>query len=150
MKDLQEKQQSSRFGLLALIVAALALVGSVSHFWLGPIEPPPTIEESVADQAVKIRDKVVARLTGDKSEIERVDTPWNADRTAMASVALASLLGIILAVVGFVRHEPIRVVGSAAVLAGTALALQYVIIAVGAIVCAIILAAVLNGLDFSP
>ena len=60
------------------------------------------------------------------------------------------MLAILLSVVAFVRHEPIRMVGGAAALGGCALALQYLVIAIGAIVIAIILAAVLNGLDFSP
>jgi hypothetical protein len=140
----------ARFGLVALVLGMLALTCSVGHFWLGPIEPPPLLEDSIADQAVKIRDKVIGKLKG-------VDTPpdvfrksWDADQVAMATIAGASLLAILLAVVGFVRHEPIRMVGSAAALGGSALALQYLVIAVCAIVCAIILAAVLNGLDFSP
>lgn len=140
----------ARFGLLALVLGMLALTCSVGHFWLGPIESPPRLEDSIADQAVKIREKVVAKLKGIDTPPEVFQKSWDADQVAMATIAAGSLLAILLAVVGFVRHEPIRMVGSAAVLGGSALSLQYLVIAVCAIVCAIILAAVLNGLDFSP
>ena len=139
---------SATFAVVALIFGMIALTGSVGHFWLGPIEAPPKFEDTIADEAVKIRDKVVAKLKGDTSASERTTSSWGPDRIAMAAIACSSLLAILLAVVGFVRHEPLRIVGSAAVLGGSALALQYLIIAIGALVFAIILGAVLNGLDF--
>ena len=148
-KAKEKEKIPARFGLVALVLAMLALTGSVGHFWFGPIESPPKLEDAIADQAVKIRDAVVSRLKGVDPQAKVLHKSWDADQVAMASVAGVSLLAILLAVVGFVRHEPIRMVGSAAVLAGSALALQYIVIAMCAIVFAIILAAVLNGLDFS-
>ena len=135
-------------GLVALFFGMLALTGSVGHFWLGPIETPPALEDTIADEAVKIRDRVVARLKGDVTTSERISSRWGADRIALTSIAGLGVLAILLGVVGFVRHESVRVVGSAVALGGSALALQYLIIAVCAIVFAIILGAVLNGLDF--
>lgn len=143
-----ETKTPASFSIIALLFGMLALTGSVGHFWLGPIEPPPSLEDTIADQAVKIRDKVVSRLKGGEAPVRTVASDWGPDRIAMAAIAITSLLAIFLSVIGFIRHEPIRVVGSAVVLGGTALALQYLIIAIGAIVVAIILGAVLNGLDF--
>lgn len=143
-----KSRRPAPFGLIALAFGMLAFVGSVGHFWLGPIEPPPALEDTIANQAVKIRDKVMAKLKGTESSSKTFKSSWEADRMVMASVAGVSVLAILLSVVGFIRHEPIRIVGSAATLGGSALALQYLVIAVGAIVFAIILAAVLNGLDF--
>jgi hypothetical protein len=149
-KTKDKEHTPARFGLLALVLGMLALTCSVGHFWLGPIEPPPMLEDSIADQAVKIRDRVVAKLRGSDTPPEVRQRSWDADQVAMATVAGVGLLAILLAVIGFVRHEPIRMVASAAALGGSALALQYLVIAVCAIVCAIILAAVLNSLDFTP
>ena len=149
----EKKVQMNRpasFTLIALVLGMVALAGSVGHFWLGPIEPPPKLEDSIANHAVKIRNKVVAKLKNEDVPRETYQRTWDADQIAMASIAGTSVLAIILSVIGFVRHEPVRMVGSAAVLGGSALALQYLVIAIGAIVFAIILAAVLNGLDFSP
>lgn len=144
-------KKKASFGLAALILGMVAFAGSVGHFWLGPIAPPPVLEDTIADKAVKIRDRVVAKLKGDTtSSPARAASAWDADRTALAAIACTSVLAILLSVVAFVRHEPIRMVGGAAALGGSALALQYLVIAIGAIVIAIILAAVLNGLDFSP
>ena len=149
-KTKDKEQIPARFSLIALVLGMLAFTCSVGHFWLGPIEPPPMLEDSIADQAVKIRDKVVAKLRGSDTPSEVHRKSWGADRVAMATTAGVGSLAILLAVIGFVRHEPNRMAGSAAVLGGTALALQYLVIAVCAIVCAIILAAVLSRLDFSP
>lgn len=141
-------RKTASFAWVALILGMVALAGSVGHFWLGPIDVPPKLEDTIADQAVKIRDRVVAKLKGDTSPPTTTVSTWDADRTALATIACTSVLAILLSVIAFVRHEPIRMVGGAAVLGGSALALQYLIIAIGAIVFAIILAAVLNGLDF--
>ena len=142
--------RNSQFGLIALILGMLALAGAVGHFWLGPIDSPPALEDTIADQAVKIRDKVVARLKGiDTPPATAMSSPWDWDRIALASIAGVSVLSILLAVIAYVRHEPLRVAGSAVFLGTFALALQYLVIAVGAIVFAIIIAAVLGGLGLS-
>lgn len=143
-------KKKASFGLVALILGMVAFAGSVGHFWLGPIDAPPKLEDTIADEAVKIRDRVVAKLKGDTSSSTSAASDWEADRTALAAIACTSVLAILLSVIAFVRHEPLRIVGSAAVLGSSALALQYLVIAIGAIVFAIILAAVINGLDFSP
>lgn len=145
----QPEKIPARFALIALFAGMLALTGAVTHFWLGPIDPPPKLEDTIADQAVRIRDKVVARLKGEEASKEVAEVKWSADKIAMASIACISLLAILLSVIGFVRHEPLRMVGCATALGGIALALQYFIIALGAIVFAIILAGVLSGLSFT-
>ena len=72
------------------------------------------------------------------------------------SVALASRMGaagaieffgglaIILGVVGFARKESVRAAGGAAVLGGIAMAFQFAVMALGAIVVAILIAAVIS------
>lgn len=146
----EKTDRPGSFALIALICGMLALTGSVAYFWLGPIEPPSKLEDVIADKAVKIRDKVVAKLKRTKTTTQKQEVSRDLDKIAMASIACTSLLAILLSVIGFVRHEPIRMVGSAAVLGSTALALQYLLVAIGAIVFAIIIAGVLAGLDFTP
>jgi hypothetical protein len=51
-------------------------------------------------------------------------------------------LALILGVVSFAKREPLRVVGGAAFLGGAAIAFQFAVIALGAIVMAILVAAV--------
>ena len=147
-KTERNSRGSITFGLVGLILGMMALTGSVGHFWLGPLETPPALEDTIADEAMKIRDKVVARLKGDATTAKVVPSRWGPDRVALAVIAGASLLAILFGVIGFVRHEPLRIVGSAAILGGSALALQYLIVAIGAIVFAIIIGAILGGLGF--
>ena len=49
---------------------------------------------------------------------------------------------------GFAKHEPVRVAGGAAVLGAGAIAFQFAALAVGAIIVAILIAAVISQLDF--
>lgn len=144
-----ENKKTTPIALTALILGMLSLIASVGYFWLGPINPAPKLEDAIADRAVEIRDKVLARLKGEETSQETYKSNWDADRFVMTAIAGTSVLAILLAVIGFVRHEPLRMVGSAAALGTIALAFQYFVIAVGAIVFAIILAGVLSGLGFS-
>jgi hypothetical protein len=60
-----------------------------------------------------------------------------------------ALLGILFGVVAYIRHESLRACGSAVALSCGAIAFQYLVFATGLIVVAILLAAILGGLEFS-
>jgi hypothetical protein len=150
MSDTEQNNKhktSAKYGLIGLVLGMLALATSVGHFWLGPIEAPPALEDTIADKAVKIRNKVAAKLIDQQTIEQKEDIRWGADRIATATIAGISVLAIILSVIGFVRHEPIRIVSSGAALAGIALGLQYFVMAITAIVFAIILGAVISAFN---
>jgi hypothetical protein len=53
-------------------------------------------------------------------------------------------LAIILGVIGYATREPLRVAGGSVVLGGAAIAFQFAVLALGAIMLAIMVAAVLG------
>lgn len=128
---------------------AVALLLALVHFYAGPFSHQPTIEETVAEKAVAIRDATVAALKGEKTEKKAVASEMDLDKVMQIATALLGGLAIILGVIGYARQEPLRAAGGAAVLGGSAIAFQFAIIAIGAIVFAILIAAVLGkiGLD---
>ena len=147
----ETKTAISPLGYSALLSGTVALVAAVLHFWIGPLSEPPPVEESVAEIAVSIRDAVVSELRGEDYESSRSSArQWDADRVVDVGTVAAGLLAILLAVASFIRREDLRVAGSAAALGGGAIAFQFLAFALGIIVFAILVAAVLGALGISP
>lgn len=122
---------------------------AVVHFWAGPFTPQPTIETSIAEKAVSIRNATLNALQG-KEPTQETHTPtWTADK--MTDVATATLggLALIFAVVSFILREPMRIAASAAALGGSAIAFQFVAMYAMALLFVLLVCAVLSsvGLD---
>ncbi len=149
MGDNKDKKSNS-FGMIGVVLGVIALGMALFHFWSGPISPSPAVEVTIADQACKIKKAVEAKIKGKKYKRAIARTSrFNGDRIVDMATIGTAFLAIILAVISFIRHENIRVCGSAVVLGGGAIAFQFLTVALGVIVFAIIITAVLSqmGLD---
>ncbi len=137
--------QGVKLSSVGMMLGACALLLAVIHFWAGPFSPTPSLEAVVAAKTVAIRDVVVATLGG-KAAPTVPASPWDLDRTLMLLGSVLGAAALVLAVLGFVRNEPARACGGAAALGGAALAFQFVVIAVAAVVLAILVGALLKTL----
>ncbi len=92
-----------------------------------------------------------ATLKGATVEPKPVQRRLDYDRLADVAVAVAvrGAVAVILAVAGFARKEPWRVAISAAGLGVSAIAFQFLTVAVGALLFVILVAAVPGSLGFS-
>lgn len=148
MQDQFRIKNPSKPSLLALIFGMLAFFVSVTHAWLGPIDASSASEKTEAREGITIQHSVIAILTGKaKAPNDSGITTWGADKLVATSVAVVSMLALLFAIIGYVRHENLRMVGSAAVLGVLALSFQYLIAAILLIAFVIILCAILNGFD---
>jgi hypothetical protein len=140
--------KGSKLSFIGICIGAVALLLALVHFWAGPFSPQPTFEQTVAEKAVSIKEATIAAIKGEdpvKVERENMDT----DETLRLVVAVLGGLAIILGVFGYAKNEPLRAAGGAAVLGGGAIAFQFAVIALGAIVVAILIAAVLSQIGIS-
>lgn len=141
-------EKRSKIGIVGVIIGAIALLLALFHFYAGPLAPQPKLEQTIAEKAVAIRDATVAALKGKEVEKETWTSKWDADKIIDVTTALLGGIAIIAAVVAFIKHESLRMAGGAALLGGGAIAFQFIALALGAIIIAIILAAVISQLDF--
>lgn len=134
------------FSMTGLAFGAIALLVAVTHFWAAPIAPKRPIEQIVADKVVAIRDTTLARLRGREIPAPAPPPPpeWTMDRALGLAAPLMGALAVVLGVLGFVRREPARACGGAALLGAAALAFQFAMVAIGAIVLCMLVAAVMN------
>ena len=107
------------------------------------------MEQTVAEKAVAIREATIAALKGTEAESKSVRSDLDLDRALDIVGAVLGGVAIILGVLGYARKEPLRVAGGAVVLGAGAIAFQFAVLAVGAVIVAILIAAVLSQLGFS-
>ena len=138
-------------GLLALTFAMLAFALAFLTDWSSYLSAPApkTIVQSATDAAtgaaVAVKDRVAGWFDDAPAVVasppEVVDTiDWN-KRGKGISVLLA-VSAILLATLGFVRHEPERLIASALALAGAALAYQFVLKGLVAMAAGLIIAGI--------
>lgn len=137
-------KQRSVISFTGMAFGAIALLLAVVHFWAGPFSPQPTLEQAVAEKAISIKEATIAALKGEEAKAPVKPSSMDTDQIVGLATAVLGGLAIILGVFGFSKKEPLRVAGGAAVLGGSAIAFQFAVIAIGAIVLAILIAAVLS------
>ena len=146
-KDMEE--QSANFSFTGIAIGAAALLLAVVHFWAGPFSPQPTLEQTVAEKAVSIKEATIAALKGEEPKAPVKRSSMDTDQILSLATAVLGGLAIILGVFGYAKKEALRVAGGAAVLGGSAIAFQFAVLALGAIVLAILIAAVLSQIGIS-
>lgn len=139
---------TSKLGFTGIAVGAAALLLVLVHFWAGSFSPQPTLETTVAEKAVAIRDATVAALKGEDAREYAPPSEMNLDKVIDISGSVLGGIAVILGVLGFATKESPRVAGGAAVLGAGAIAFQFAALAVGAIIVAILIAAVISQLGF--
>jgi hypothetical protein len=140
--------RKSTFGLVAVVLGFLSFAGIVAHFFAGPVDPPPPAEVSIAEKAVSIRDATVAALKGEEYEAEPEPVVRTTDDYLTYTFIGVAVLAILMAIIGFLNHERMRPSIAGAALGGLAITFQFAVIAFFGLMCAIVLAAVIDKLDF--
>jgi len=135
-----------RISLAGITVGGAALLLALVHFWAGPFAPTQSVEQTVAETAVAIRDATVAALKGEESSISSSTRKYDVDDWLLIATAILGGIAVILGVVAYAKGEPLRAAGGAAVLGASAIAFQFAVVALAIIVLAILISAVIGGL----
>jgi hypothetical protein len=139
---------TSKLGMIGIICGGVALLLALVHFYAGPLSPQPALETSIAEKAVEIRDATVAALRGEDIEKKTFTSEMNLDQIVQIVTAVLGGVAVILGVAGWARGESKRAAIGAAFLGAFAIGFQFLGVALGLIIVAIILGAVLSQLGF--
>jgi hypothetical protein len=142
------EKPTSKLSLIGIGIGAAALLLALVHFYAGPFSPQPTLEDTVADTAVAIRDATVAALKGEEREKASFAVDYDLDRLLQILISVLGGTAVILGVVGFAKKEATRAAIGAFVLGSFAIGFQFLGVALGAIIIVILVAAVLSQLGF--
>jgi len=138
------EEKRSTTGFVGIAVGSIALMMAIVHFWMGPLSPQPSVERTVAERAVAIKNATIAALKGESIKKEAPPKNFDLDQGVRIATSVLGGLAVILGVVSFAKREPVRVGGGAAFLGGAAIAFQFAVIALGAIVLAVLIGAVIS------
>ena len=150
-KEMSENHSTQRqtFGYVALVLGFLSFASVVGHFFAGPFDPPPPLEFSIAEKAESIRDATIAKLKGEDYAYSSSTRERTLDDYLTYTFIGLAVLAVLMSVIGFIRHEPWRASAAGAALGGLAITFQFIAVLFFAFLFAIVLAAVIDKLDFS-
>jgi cation transporter-like permease len=146
----QQQDKPTHFGMAGIALGGIALILALVHFWAGPFAPQPTIETTVAEKAASIRAAAVSALKGEEPVRETFIRKWDADTWADVATAVVGGFAMILGVLAFAKHEPVRVAGGAAALGVSAIAFQFIAMYAMALLVVLLIAAALSSLGIDP
>jgi len=135
-----------------MVFGALALLLAIVHFWAGPFTTAtkPSLEQTVAEKAVALKKAAVAALKGEKVQSSTpTSRSVDVDHITDISTAVLAGLAIVFGVFAYATHEPMRAAIGAAVLGSGALAFQFAVMALGAIIVVILIVGVLSAIGGS-
>ena len=138
------------FGIVGVIAGFLALltvlVGPSIH---DAFFPKPSVEDRIADTAVRIRDRVAARLKGNPTPEKPLVRRLNSGELPYTiSLALAGA-AIVGGCVSYLRREDHRYAYVACGVGSLTLAWHAVLLAIGAVIVCVIIFVVLSSLGLS-
>ena len=130
-------------GLVGMVLGAIALVLTLFLHSAGPLDPQPTIGQSIGEIAADIRQSALRGLKGEPQPSPQAH-PWNQDRILGTSAYVLAGLAVVLGILGFVLRENRRVALAAVGFGGLAIGFQLfvwtVMIIAGVIIIGYILA----------
>lgn len=137
-----EVARRSWSGLSGLAAGACALLLALFLHSAGPLEPQPTIGQSIGEIAADISKSALRGLKGDPQP-EPQARPWSLDRAVATAAYLLGGLAIVLGGIGFILKENRRLAFGAIGFGGLAIGFQMFVWMVMLIAGVVLLCAIL-------
>lgn len=136
------------FSYAAIGLGALGLFTALFVLYAGPLSPQPDVGTSIGEIAGNMKAAAQRALQGIPQPEETIVEPtWTIDRILMAAAPALGVLGVVMAIVAYIRHEPKRAATCGMCLSVAAIFVQVVLIVTLIIAGAILLVAIMQNLD---
>lgn len=119
---------SSIWSIIGLSLAFVALVAAVMSPWIMEALAPPRkpVDEVVADVAGRLKDRMIAKVKGQEFVPPPVEEPaFDISKWYPPGTIGIGAIAMCLGVVGFTRHESLRISSSAVMVGLAAILFQY-------------------------
>ena len=146
---MQATTKAHRFGLIGTLIGLLALGAAIFHFFFGPIEAPPPLEAVVAETTANLKNALTATLEGKEYVAPARETKRGLDKLVDNGVIVLDFIAVAFGVIGFVQREEWRASLMALTLGSGAIAFQFAVVVVGAILAIMLIGFILSALDIS-
>ena len=144
-------RQMSGLSIGGLAVALVALVAAVISPWvLDALQPEAKpIDEVAVDFAVRIKERLAAKIKGKEFIPPPEEKRFNWDKWYPAGTVTCGVIAICLGVVGFVRHEDIRLNGATVTVGLSAILFQYFLMLASILILILLIGFVLSALGIN-
>ena len=152
---IKPKRRVDKLGWIGLGLSLAALLGAVLSPWVVDwLEPDPKpIDQVAVDVAVKVKERLSAKLNGQESGtvVQRSSNSWST--TYPASVVGLGAIAVCLGIVGFVGRLDPRVSSATVAIGASAILFQYFLLLAGAVLVILLVGIVIyalvgGGFDF--
>ena len=111
--------------MTGFLLGALALLVVIVQFVAGPFAPQENVGSSLGEFAGQMARDAVSRFVNGNDGATTVARPWDIDRITLTLAMVAAVLGVVLGVIGLIRHEAPRAVGAAFAIGALAIVFQF-------------------------
>lgn len=140
--------KDAMFSYAAMVTGALGISIALFALYAGPFTPQPDVGTQIGEIAGNMREAALRAVKGVPQPEETIVQPtWNIDRIMMAAAPVMGFIGVLAAVVAFIRKEPMRMASYGLFVSMAAIFMQVFLIAALVIAGAIILVGIMQNLD---
>lgn len=140
--------KSAGFSVAAIALGAIGLFIALLVVYAGPFAPQQDIGTTIGEIAGNIRAEAWRSFLGlEKPATPLVQRAWDIDRILMTLAPAAGVLGVLMAIVAYIRREPKRVATYGMALSVAAIFVQVILIAVMIIAGVLLLIAIVQNMD---
>ena len=136
------------FSIASIALGAIGLLVALLVVYAGPFAPQPDIGTTIGEIAGNMRAAAWRSFFGlEQPDSTVVQRAWDIDRILMTAAPVAGVLGIVMAIIGYIRKEPKRIAGYGIAMSIAAIFVQVVLIIVFIIAGVMLLIGIMQNMD---
>lgn len=140
--------RSAPFSMAAIGFGAIGLFVALLVVYAGPFAPQPDIGTTIGEIAGNMRAAAWRSFLGlEQPEATIVQRAWDIDRVLMAAAPAAGVMGVVMAITAYIRHEPKRAATCGIALSIAAIFVQVLLIAALIIAGVMLLIGIMQNMD---
>ncbi|WP_300032820.1 hypothetical protein [uncultured Roseobacter sp.] len=145
---MDDQNQSIFFSSAAIGLGALGMLTALLVLYAGPFSPQPDIGTTLGDIAGNMKAAAQRAVQGVPQPPETIVQPaWDIDRILMAATPALGVMGVLSAIIAYIRREPKRAATCGIAISAAAIFVQVVLIVALIIAGAMLLVGLMQNLD---
>ena len=136
------------FSIASIVLGGLGLFVALLVVYAGPFAPQQDVGTTMGEIAGDIRAAAWRSFLGlDQPDAKVTQRAWDIDRVLMTAAPAAGVLGVVMAIIAYIKREPARVATYGMALSACALFVQVFLIGLMIVAGITLLASIIRNMD---
>ncbi|MBW4706884.1 hypothetical protein KX928_03690 [Roseobacter sp. YSTF-M11] len=145
---METDDRSMTFSYAAIAFGALGMFTALFVLYAGPFTPQPDIGTSIGEIAGNMKAAAQRALQGRPQPEETIVQPtWDIDRILMGSAPAMGVLGVVMAIIAYIRREPKRAATCGMAISVAAIFVQVILLVALIVAGVMLLIGIMQNLD---